>query len=51
MIFFLSEVNEQQYFCEVNKHIEMYLVRLTDTSNFFRVSLMNSGFLVRFSNT
>jgi hypothetical protein len=27
------------------------LVKLTDISIFFRVRLMNSGFLVRFSNT
>ena len=28
---FLSEVNEQQFFGEVNKHKTMQLVRLTDT--------------------
>ncbi len=49
--FFLSEVNEQQCFREVNKHIEMKLVRLTDTTIFFRVRLMNNGFLVRLTNT
>jgi hypothetical protein len=34
----------QQCFCEVNKHIEMQLVRLTDTSNFFLSEVIEQWF-------
>ncbi len=51
MVLIISEVNEQQFFREVNRHIEIKLVRLTDTSDFVKVSLMNSSFFVRLTHT